>query len=107
MCCQFAVTDHVSVLTTSENDHPHATDVTVLFSPDGSASRGIEALTAYMIVVGVLSPSVQRKEQIDFVIQLLNSLNEKNEASADLDGIHYSLAKKSIGDFFSAEPVGP
>jgi hypothetical protein len=105
--CQFKIREHTGVVASAGNNDPHATEVMVIHSLTDDPSEVMQALSSFMVVAKLLSPSLRREKDNRFVSMMFLGLKEKSESKATADRVHYTMTKNSVGLWFSASAYNP
>lgn len=105
--CQFKINERIGVVVASENDSSHATSVTIILTSNGDPLEVMKALSSFMVVAKVLSPSLRRQTDNSFVSQIFLGLKDKNESEASADGVRYQISTGAAGLWFTAEAASP
>ncbi|WP_441279804.1 hypothetical protein AB7535_35760 [Bradyrhizobium sp. 956_D2_N1_4] len=105
--CQFKINERTGVIVGSDNDNPRATGVTIILVPNGDPTEVTKALSSFMVVARMLSPSIKRQKDNGFVSQIFVGLKEKSESEATADGVRYQISTSAAGLWFTATPQAP
>ncbi|WP_315769008.1 hypothetical protein [Bradyrhizobium sp. SZCCHNR2012] len=100
--CQFGINERIGVVVSADNGNPRATGVTVIYAPEDDPAMAFTALSSFMVVARMLSPSLARAKDNKFVTRLFVGLKDKPEGEATADGIRYQISSGAAGVWFTA-----
>ncbi|WP_316237041.1 hypothetical protein [Bradyrhizobium sp. SZCCHNR1015] len=100
--CQFGINERIGVVVSADNGNPRATGVTVIYAPEDDPAMAFKALSSFMVVARMLSPSLALAKDNIFVTRLFVGLKDKPEGEATADGIRYQISSGAAGVWFTA-----